>query len=292
MAPRSTWKGDLKLSLVTIPVRLYSATEAAEKISFHRLHATKEDGSPCLSTTNNKVWCPKCNKEVPSGNTVKGYEHAKGQHVVVTDDELDAIGEASSGVLEITGLLTDPINPLYVDGTLLMLPEETPAAQQAFETIRQALGDRTAGGTVVLRNKPTLVALQPEAHGFIVFKLRGAEQVRTFDTITTPLNIVPPKTDLALAKQLFATIDGTFSYETARDAYNDNLKALLQAKINGTALPTPELPMKPAVASLSAALADSLALAQAAKAEKLPSKAGKPAKATVAAKAAGKKKSA
>jgi DNA end-binding protein Ku len=280
--PRSLWKGQLKLSLVSVPAKLYSASEPKAKVSFNRLHAD------CTGPTQNKVWCPACAVEVPHDQTIKGYRYG-GKYLTFSEDELDAIAASASNALEITHVTSDPLNPIYIDGTLYLVPDQ--GAQQAFETIKQALGARTAIGTIVMRDRTLQVALVPQADSqvFLVYKLRAASQVRDLANIEHgSMAIVPPKNDVALAKQLLDSLDGPFSFDDVADDYNDKVKALLESKINGTAPVVMPAAVAPKVASLQEALTESLKLAaqkQAAKAA-LPAKAApakaalKPAKAT------------
>ncbi|MBE3095514.1 MAG: hypothetical protein IMZ44_00110 [Planctomycetes bacterium] len=251
----------MKISLVMVPCRLYVAEEKKEKVSFHRLHRD------CLGRMHSTSWCPTCAKEVPHGGTVRGFEYATGQHVVVSDEELDALETAASSVLEVTTVTDEAINPVFIDNTLYLVPE--PGAQQAFETVRQALGDRRAMAHVVLRNRATRVALEAQPEGFLVYQLRAAEQVRTFDEVRPiQLTVVPSRADLSLARQLLDSLEGTFSYENVTDEYTARLKDLLQAKVDGRAPAMPAAAAAPNLASLAEALAQSLKLQQAK--QKLP----------------------
>jgi DNA end-binding protein Ku len=285
MAAHAQWKGHLRIMAVTIPVRLYAATEKKEKISFHRYHAE------CGSRVQMKNWCPIHAKELLAPDIERGYEHEPGKHLVVTDEELDTVAAQSSGAIEITTVTTDPLNPVYVDGTLYLVPE--PGAQVAFETVRRALKDRLAIGSVVLRNRAVRVALEAAPQGFIVYKLRAAEQVRAFSQVEqVSLNVMPSNSDLALATQLLDNLEGPFSYGDVRDQYNDALKELLAAKQDGTALPVKPV-VSQAALGLTDALAQSLQLQQAKKAAALPTSAkANLAKATLPPKAVKGKKTA
>jgi DNA end-binding protein Ku len=129
--------------------------------------------------------------------------------------------------------------------------------------VRQALGDRRAMAHIVLRNRATLVALEAQPEGFLVYQLRAAEQVRTFDEVRPiQLTVVPSRADLSLARQLLDSLEGTFSYEDVTDEYTARLKDLLQAKVDGRA-PAMPAAAAPNVASLAEALAQSLKLQQA-----------------------------
>lgn len=279
MASRATWKGMLKLSLVMVPVKMYAATESKARVSFCRLHAK------CSGQTENKVWCPTCNAEVEEGGTIKGYEVGPNQHVTFADAELKSIA-ADDAPMEIVTVTDDPINPAYIDGTAYLVPDGK--AHQAFETVRLALGDRVAFATVTLRERDMTVALEAQEHGFLVYKLRSAEQVRTFEDIgTAPVTVTPNKAEVGLAGQLMDQLVGTFSYESYHSPYQGRLQALVKAKVDGTAPPALIMSTAPQVVSLTDALTQSLKLAQVErKTAKLPVKAAKTAKALpIAAKA-------
>ena len=95
MSPRPTWKGYLKVSLVTIPVKVYPATESAAALSFNQLHAE------CQTRIQQKRWCPKCEREVPNTDIVKGYEFEKGQYVVIEEDDLQKVRVESTRVINL-----------------------------------------------------------------------------------------------------------------------------------------------------------------------------------------------
>ena len=94
MAVRPTWKGYLKVSLVTIPVRVYPATESAATISFNQLHAE------CKTRIQQKRWCPHCEREVPNNELAKGYEYEKGHYVIVSEDDIQKVRVESTRVID------------------------------------------------------------------------------------------------------------------------------------------------------------------------------------------------
>ena len=93
MAPRATWKGQLKIALVSIPIKVYPATDSSDGLSFNQLHES------CRSRMQQKRWCPTCEKEVPTAEIVKGYEFEKGKYVLLLDAELDAVKPESARVI-------------------------------------------------------------------------------------------------------------------------------------------------------------------------------------------------
>lgn len=289
MAIRSMWKGALKLSLVQVPCRLYNAQEKGSKVDFNQLHAcTLGDGTKTYTKINHKKWCPTCAKELQQAELSRGHEFTKGSYVIVTDEEMDAVAAEKSGVMEISTVTDEPINPIYIDGTLYLVPEEP--VLQAFETIRVALGERTAIATVVLSNKSVRVALQAQDEGFIVYKLRAADQIRDFSQLVSKTTVVPQKAEVALATKLLDNLEGSFSYESVKDEYNEAVKALIAAKVNGTEVVAAK-PAAPVVSTFAESLAASLKAIQP---KHLPTPKGTatPAKAKVKGVPAAKKKSA
>lgn len=254
---RSKWRGLLKVSLVEIPVRLLAASESGEKIKFHRLHAV------CCARMQSKSWCGTCNEEVPHGDTVRGYEHRKGEHVVLTDEELETVADNSSQALTITSVVHPPVDPIYIDTTGYLMPDGT-AAEGAFETLRVALGLRIAVGTLVLRGASTRVALEGRDRGFLVYQLRPHTQVRAIAEVSRsrPSVGAPGAGEVAMARKLFTSIVArAIDYADIKDEHAVRVMALVAAKVTGKAMPAAAT-KKPVVSSLHAALAQSLAAAR------------------------------
>jgi DNA end-binding protein Ku len=267
MAPRAVWKGLLKVNLVHVPVRLYSASEAKSKIAFHELH------DACKCRINRQSYCTSCHRTVVAAEIVSGYETAPGQHVVVQDGELAAIADAASAFLTIESVSTEPLDPLYVDGSLYLVPDM--GAQQAVETLRLGLGDRLAIGTMVMRRRTVRVALQAadEPAAFYVYRLRASEQLRDVADLSVPALVAPcSPADVDLANSLFTAIEGDFDAGDVTDDYTDRVKALIAAKVAGA--PVAVVPTAPQASVLfSAALAQAVDATKATRKAKLPTKA-------------------
>jgi DNA end-binding protein Ku len=290
-SPRKSWSGRLKISLVTVPVVMFNAHEADSKqnIKYHRYHAScgtrpKSDGS----------FCGKCNRKVGDEGVYRGYEYGKGKHVPVTDADFDAIEIASSSVLEITTVTNQVIDPARIDGLSYLVPVD--GSDTEFETVRLAMADKTGIGTYTKSGDTNVVALKTHPKGFLVYHLRAGALVRSFDDL--PVQLAPGATnpdEVKLATQLFRQLEGTFDYANVRNAYYDAERSMLDAKIAakeaGVPMPVPVKPAVPQanVSSLAAALKASLAAAQAVApsavtvplAAKLPSRSGKPARASI-----------
>jgi DNA end-binding protein Ku len=249
----SMWKGSIRLALVMVPVRMINATEKSSKVSFNQLH------SECHSRIQHKKWCPTCEggkgKEITQDDIVRGYEHAKGSYVVIADSELEAIEADKSAVLDITSVTSNSIDPIYIDSTAYLVPEE--GAQEAFETLRVGLGERYAIGAVVLRGKIAQVALHAEPTGFMVYRLRAKSQVREFSSIAPKVTVIPQAAHVGIAVQLFDQLP-SFDHTEVTDPYAEAVHALITAKIMGTEPAVAPTIAKPAVSSFADSLAASL----------------------------------
>src|SRR6185295_10061151 len=118
MPARPTWRGFLKISLVNIPVKVFPATESSATISFNQLHGE------CQTRIQQKRWCPKCNKEVPNSDIVKGYEFEKGRYVVMSDEDFDKVRTESTRVIDLVQFADEGgIDPIYVDRAYYLAPD-------------------------------------------------------------------------------------------------------------------------------------------------------------------------
>ena len=134
MAPRPTWKGFLKVSLVNIPVKVFPATESSATLSFNQLHAE------CQTRIQQKRWCPHCERDVANTELVKGYEFEKGRWVIVSDDDIQKVRVESTRVINLVQFAdAAEIDPIYIDRAYYLAPDG-PVAADAFAAI--ALGSK------------------------------------------------------------------------------------------------------------------------------------------------------
>src|SRR2546428_2815101 len=133
MAARPTWKGFLKVSLVTIPVKVFPATESSATISFNQLHAE------CQTRIQQKRWCPTCEREVANTELAKGYECEKGRYVIVSDEDIQKVRVESTRVIDLVQFTEDTsIDPIYVDRAYYLAPDG-PMAADAFAVMREGM---------------------------------------------------------------------------------------------------------------------------------------------------------
>src|SRR6185295_3060399 len=124
MAARATWKGFLKISLVSIPIKVFPATESSGSISFNQLHAA------CRTRIQQKRWCPQCNREVPNSEIAKGYEFEKVHYVVLSEEDFENVRPESTRVIDLAQFADDSsVDPMYVDRTYFLAPDGKVAAE-------------------------------------------------------------------------------------------------------------------------------------------------------------------
>ena len=254
MAPRPTWKGYLRVSLVTIPVKVFPATESAAALSFNQLHAE------CQTRIQQKRWCPHCEREVPNTELVKGYEFEKGRYVVVSEEDIQKVRVESTRVIDLVQFTDDTsIDPIYVDRAYYLAPDGTMGAD-AFAVMREGMAGKAGIGKVALYGREYLVAVKPQKKGLVMYTLHHDAEIRAIDQIDE-LNSVPSKVkpeEMKLAKQVIATFEGELNLKDYRDEYKEGLRAIIDAKIAGQEVVAPEIQEPPKVVDLMEALRRSL----------------------------------
>lgn len=254
MAARPTWKGYLKISLVTIPIKVFPATDAGATLSFNQLHAE------CQTRIQQKRWCPKCQREVPNTDIVKGYEFEKGRYVVVGEEDIEKVRVDSTRVINLEKFTDDTaIDPIYLERPYYLAPDG-PVASEAFAVVREGMQGKAGIGKVALYGREYLVKVQPRERGLIMYTLRHAEEIRSMDGIDELTNMpakVKPE-EVKLARQVMSTFEGEVDFQSYRDEYQDGLRQIIDAKVEGREIVTPEVEAPPKVVNLMEALRRSL----------------------------------
>jgi DNA end-binding protein Ku len=297
MAGRASWKGYLKLSLVSCPVKLFPATSAsAGKISFNLLH------KDTLNRVQQRYHDPE-RGEIDRADLVKGYQFEKDKYVVVTNEELEEIEIESSKTVDIDGFVdSTEIDPIYIDSTYYLAPDG-PIAEETFAVILEAMkhANKVAIARIVLSGRERLVAIEPITDGFRLMTLRSAKEVREPSYALEKLNAKFSPDMLAMAEQIIAQKPIHFAPEAFEDRYEDALMTLVKSKISGGQPVITKAPERGNVVNLMDALrrsieaerrppAPSLGKAPAGETARKPA-AAKAAKPTAAAAAPKKKKS-
>jgi DNA end-binding protein Ku len=255
MATRSIWKGHLRLSLVTIPIRVYPATNAAAQIHFNQLHRV------CQTRIQYKKWCPHCEREVPNDEIVKGYEFQKGRYVELEDADIEKVRPESTRVVNLSQFAdADAVDPLMYDTPYYLAPDGKVAAE-SFAVMRDALQGKAAIGTVAFHGRERLVAIEPREAGLVMYTLRRADEIRKIGAIGE-LENVPKKAkadEVALARKVIGGFERTIDFSEYHDTYEEALKKMVDQKIKGKEIVEPEQPeAPPRVVNLMDALRKSL----------------------------------
>jgi len=269
MAARATWKGHLKVSLVTIPIRVFPATDSAATVSFNQLHEV------CQTRIQQKKWCPHCEREIANNEIVKGYEFAKGRYVVVTEEDLSKVRPESTRVINLEQFTTvDQIDPIYFERPYYLAPDGKVAAE-AFAVIREGMQGKAGIGRLALYGREYLVAVQPRDNGLVMYTLRSANEVRSMSAIEeldqVPRSLKPG--EVKLAQQVIGNFESDLDMTAFNDAYQEQLRAVIDAKVAGEEVVVQEGEAPAKVVDLMEALRRSL--------ESVSSGKKKPAKATL-----------
>jgi DNA end-binding protein Ku len=274
MAARSSWKGFLKLSLVSIPVKAYTATSSGgSEIRLNQLHAE------CHSRINYKKTCP-IHGEVPNDQIVSGYEYSKGQYVIVDTDELDKLRSEDDKAINInTFIRTDALDPMYASGKTYYLIPDGPVGQKPYTVLHQGMVElqRHAIARIVMHGKEQVVMLRPVDNLIAMTLLNYDDEITkpaTFEDELTKAETTPE--ELKLAKTLIeSSTSKKFDFSQYKDIYTQKLTQLIEAKVAGKEIVAPPAHEQAQIINLMDALRQSVAKAQkAAPAET----AGKPSK--------------
>ena len=254
MPARPTWKGYLKISLVNIPIKVFPATDAAATLSFNQLHGE------CQTRIQQKRWCPRCQREVPNTDIVKGYEFEKGRYVIMDDEDIEKVRVESTRVINLERFTDDTaIDPIYLERPYYLAPDGA-VAKEAFAVVREGMKGKAGIGKVALYGREYLVKVQPREHGLVMYTLRHASEIRSMDAIDElhdmPAKIKPD--EIKLAQQVMGTFEGKLDFQSYHDEYQDGLREIIDAKIEGREIVAPEIEAPPKVVNLMEALRKSL----------------------------------
>ena len=251
MAPRAYWKGYLRLSLVSCPIALYPASSLSEKVSFNRLsrktgHRLKQQN---VDSETGEV--------VPREDIARGYEVAKGQYLIVEDEELDAVQIESTRTIDIDQFVPkSEIDERYIDSPYYIAPDGQ-VGQDAFAVIRDTIGklNMVALGRVVLTRREHVIALEPKGRGLMGLTLRYPYEIRDeasyFEDIP---ELKLPKEMLDLATHIVNTKSGHFDPSLFQDRYENALIDLLKKKEAGETIEPSREVAAPRVVNLMDAL--------------------------------------
>jgi DNA end-binding protein Ku len=254
---RAIWTGAISFGLVTVPVRLFSATKSHD-IAFHQFE------SKTGKRIHNKRVVEGGNREVPFDSIVKGYEVSKGKVVLIEPKELDALAPAKMRTIDIEHFVdVHEIDPMYWDTTYFVAPDERAAAAKSYVLLRKAMEEteRVAIGRFVMRTKEYLVTIRPLGAGLALETMLFADEVRGIDDVIPAgvKKVAAPPQQVALAKQLMKTLETTFNPKQYKDTFRDSVMDLIKRKSRGEEISTeveeaPEAPVVDLMEALKASL--------------------------------------
>ncbi|MBX3477658.1 MAG: Ku protein [Brevundimonas sp.] len=286
MAARPTWQGHLKLSLVTCPVALYTATTKTNDISFHLINPR----------TNNRIRMVPTDPDagpVERSDLVKGYEVSKDEYVLFDETDFDRVKLESTRTISIGEFVDEAdIDRLYWDDPFYVVPDKG-VGIDAFVVIREAMkaAGKVALGCLVLRGRERRLALEVHGKGLVAYTLRAHDEVRAADDFFDDIpSVKADKAMVEIAERIIAQKQADFDPSEFKDRYDDALREMIRAKQKGRKIVEAPEPDDTNVIDLMAALRDSLT-GSASGAKKAPARKAA-AKKTLARKTATKKKAA
>jgi len=256
---KTIWKGAISFGLVTIPVRVYGATEA-KSLRFHQLH--EPDGG----RIRYKRVCSVDGEEVDYSEIVKGYEYEKDHYVTLTDEELDSLPVSSAKAIEIERFVeAEEIDPIYFQKAYYLVPEGT--GVKAYHLLREAMADdgKVALAKVAFRDKEHLATLRLRDNVFVLETMYWPDEIRVpkFDVLDESVELRPQ--EIRMARSLIDSLTDTFQPEEFQDEYRAALEDLVLKKVQGEEITYTEEAEPSKVVDLMEALKASVEAAKAGK---------------------------
>jgi DNA end-binding protein Ku len=249
----SVWSGYLTFGLISMPVRLFSGARSSG-ISFNMLH--RDD----LQRVKQQYYCPADNRVVERSEIVKGYEYRKDEYVVIEPDEIKKIEPQTAKTMEILEFVKgSEVDPVYFDASYYMLPEEAGRRPYALLTKAMEESDYVAIAKLTMHNREYTVFLRPHEGGMMLHTMYYAEEVKKVEGFGAP-DVELKESEVKVANQLIQALADEWDPDKYHDSFQDNLKNLIQTKLEGGKIAEVEKPKKLApVVDLMAALKQSLA---------------------------------
>jgi DNA end-binding protein Ku len=222
---RAIWSGSISFGMVSIPVKLYGATESKD-ISFHLLHST------CGTRLKQVRWCPTDDVEVPWSETVRGYEYAKGEYVTLTDEDFESLPLPSRHIIDLSAFVAvAEIDPVFYERSYYLEPDER--AQKPYALLMRAMERKglTALATITIRKKEQLCAIRPKEGAIVLETLYYPDEVRQSEVDLDGAKV--SERELEMAFTLIELLRKPFEPEEYHDTYREALAQLIEAKLEG-----------------------------------------------------------
>ncbi len=264
MAPRASWKGYIKLSLVSCPVKMFPATSASERITFNQLH----------KDTHNRINMKPVDPElglVERSDLVKGYEYEDKQYIIIDESDLEAVRIESNHTMNIEAFVDeDEVDVIYQDAPYYLAPDGA-MAEETFAVLREAMrqSGKLAIARLVLTNRERVVTIGAREEGMFVTVLRNQNEVRgTAEYFGNIPDVKPEAEMLELAEKLIEQKVKKFDPKDYEDRYEVALMAMIREKLKGHKPIIAAAPERGNVINLMDALKASLGQAKPAAASK------------------------
>ena len=263
MAPRSSWKGFLRLSLVSVPVRAFTANNTGEEIRLNQLH--KE----CNARVKYQKICPE-HGELKSDQIVSGYQYAKDQYVVIDPQEMQKLRRESDHAINISGFVNpDDVDPVFLSGKAYYLLPDGPAGKRPYALLCEGMKQQkvNALAQVVMAGREQLVLVRPVEGLLMMNGLTYAKNVKKIDEFAEEIEEQEmTQEELDLTSTLInASFVEKFDYDSYKDEYVEKLGKVIQMKVDGQEIVQAPEPEAPKIINLMDALKKSVAEAQAGK---------------------------
>ena len=229
MAPTPVWSGNLRLSLVLVPVRLYPATSTEGTIAFRMIH--KPSGKPIKYLKG--IETEQDFEEVPEEEIIKGYEHARGHHVLIDPREIDALKLEAKHTIDMTRFVNlDQIDSRYFEKPYYLLPDGD-SADEGYVVLRDALAksNKMAIGQLIMHGREHLVGITTHKKGLVLLILRYADELRKPEPYFDKIEAKADADAVNLATDLIEQESGKFQPEKMPNEYSRAVHELVQAKV-------------------------------------------------------------
>jgi DNA end-binding protein Ku len=256
--PRAIWSGSISFGMVTIPVKLFGATESKD-ITFHLLHAT------CGTRLQQRRWCPTDEVDVPWSETARGYEYAKGQYVILSEADFERLPLPSKHTIDLSAFVEErEIDPVFYERSYYLEPNER--AEKPYALLLKALAEKklSAVATITIRKKEQLCVLRPHDGTIMLETLYYPDEIR-MERGTDLGNVKISDRELEMAFMLIDILRRPFDPAEYRDHYREALAELIEAKLEGKQIVTAPAAKESRVFDLADALKRSVEAAKKAK---------------------------
>jgi DNA end-binding protein Ku len=230
---RSFWKGVISFGLVAIPVKMYVAAET-QGTDFHLLH------KKCLTRPRQTYYCASDNEYIGLKDTVRGYEYAKDQYIVLDDKDFEKVPVRTTHTVEITSFVDfNEIDPVYFYGSHYIEPEQL--AAKPFSLLREVLEKSKKAGIakVTFQRREHLCAIRPLDHIMALHTMHYQDEIIPRDDLYSPDAKISPQ-EMKMAMTLVDNMSGKFNAAAYKDEYQGALKKVIEAKLQGLEIKAPK----------------------------------------------------